>query len=145
MRNLKAIGVVYVCKDSQQDNLKYRICVHGHETSGAFSVVECVYELGDVSDRHMHTLEGHGVYIISGEISILVDTHQLNLKTGDYLYVPPFVWHEFKILDHNTKVRITIAPAGLELLFEELNAVQNKGYESILKKYGVELADNLLS
>jgi len=119
-----------------------RIIVDGSATQGLFSIVEQNLKKGKISDNHLHTLEGHSVDILSGFVLVSLEGHLYELKAGDFIYIPPYVWHEFKVLEDETRIRITNYPAGFENIFEELQTNPVNKHSKISAKYGILVTDN---
>ena len=132
-------GVIIIPSKLSESDYKNEIIVDGSMTNGVFSIVEQILPIGKLSDKHSHTKEGHGVYIIKGIVEAYVMGVFMTLKEGDYIYVPKNVWHEFRIIEDFTKIRITIFPAGFESLFMELSNQPIENHDKIIRRYGVTI------
>ena len=117
------------------------VLVAGEETNGVFSIVEQILPKGKISDRHMHTQEGHSVDVIYGEVLISIEDEIQKLSEGDFIYIPPNVWHEFKIFE-DTRIRVITFPAGLEHYFKEIESQPVEEHDKITEKYGMKVSSD---
>ncbi|MDN5201930.1 cupin domain-containing protein [Fulvivirgaceae bacterium BMA10] len=109
------------------------------ETNGQYFLSETTIPAGDNGPPpHVHTREDEGFYIVSGELTFLVNDKEIHLKTGDYLNIEKgekHTWRNDSMSD--TKLLVTFAPAGIEGMFRELDEDMTNILE-IGRKYGTE-------
>lgn len=115
-----------------------QLLLSGEHTGGLWSCVEQTVPKGRVSDDHRHNREGHGAYVVSGSAQVRLGPHELTASTGDFIYIPAGVWHQFEGLTDETRLLVIIGPAGFEKIFDEI-AAESAGLHELDMKYGVEV------
>jgi quercetin dioxygenase-like cupin family protein len=75
--------------------------------------------LGDIerhegSPAHAHPDLEQAVYIIEGEATVEIDGIVSEVKTGDLLYYPPYVFHDIKVKSERIKMLVIYSPPFLE-------------------------------
>ncbi|MCR9087549.1 MAG: cupin domain-containing protein [Rhodobacteraceae bacterium] len=128
----------------EKRTLGSKVLVSSESTGGRYSIVEQVLPEGKVSERHKHTLEGHSVEILSGALEVLIESEHMLLKEGSYVYIPENIWHEFRVLQEKTTVRIVIMPGGFERLFVELPNCKPEDLPKLNSKFGIHTGKNVL-
>lgn len=93
---------------------------------------------------HVHTKEDEIYNIIEGEIEFTVGGKTSLLKSGDTILLPRNIPHTWKVVGTTTaKVYLSIFPAGLEHMFEELNKLPAGPPDfakiaAVCKPYGIQ-------
>jgi len=97
----------------------HRLLVTGAETDGAYSTTEIVVAHGAGVPLHRHAgLEAF--YVLEGTFAFRVGNNDLNGTTGDYVTIPPMIFHMWQnIGDGNARVLCLLAPGGMEQMFVE--------------------------
>lgn len=94
------------------------------DTNGLFTLIEEVNPPGTMIPPHVHTNEDEIFKVLEGELEVTVGEQTTILKAGDLAFAPKNVPHMWKVVgDHDCKTILSIFPAGLELMFEELGSL----------------------
>ena len=93
----------------------------GRDTNGKFTIVENNNAPGVGIPMHIHENEDEVFRILEGEMEFVVEGKTSLLKAGDTIFLPRQVPHSFKVVgESNAKAIVTIVPAGIEDMFEQL-------------------------
>ncbi|MGB5275210.1 MAG: quercetin 2,3-dioxygenase [Flavobacteriaceae bacterium] len=93
----------------------------GKDTNGLFTLIEEENEPGTGIPPHVHAHEDEVFKVIEGEMELTVGDQTTILKSGDLAFGPRGVPHSWKIVgDSKAKVILSVFPAGIEDMFEEL-------------------------
>ena len=93
----------------------------GKDTNGLFTLIEEENEPGTGIPPHVHTNEDEVFKVIEGEMELTVGGETTILKAGDLAFGPRGIPHSWKIVgDSKAKVILSVFPAGIEDMFEEL-------------------------
>ena len=93
----------------------------GKDTNGQFTLIEEENDPGIAIPLHVHDNEDEVFRVIEGEMELTVGDKTTILKAGDLAFGPKGVPHSWKIVGNSkAKVILSIFPAGLEFMFEEL-------------------------
>ena len=115
----------------------------GKDTNGQFTLIESVNEPGMQIPMHIHENEDEVFKVLEGEMEITVGDKKTILKKGDLAFAPRNVPHSWRIVgDTKAKVVLSVFPAGLEVMFEELNKLPPgpPDFEKVVaisKRYGI--------
>jgi len=91
------------------------------DTNGLFTLIEEVNPPGTMIPPHVHTNEDEIFKVLEGELEVTVGDETTILKAGDLAFAPKNVPHTWKVVgDQDCKTILSVFPAGLELMFEEL-------------------------
>lgn len=119
--------------------------VTGEETAGAYALVEEISPPGGGPPLHVHSREDEAFYILEGEYEFRIGDQVIRAKPGDFLYAPKHLQHTFRnVSDSNSKMVISLIPAGFEGFFRETGELTQSGPPEIPvvielgKKYGLE-------
>jgi len=105
-----------------RDNLT--IYLEGKDTDGQYIHGEQYNPPGFTIPPHAHTQEDEVFHVIEGEVEFTVGGETKVLKTGDVCFAPKEVPHIYTVIgDKKARVVFSIYPAGLEGMFEELDAL----------------------
>ena len=92
---------------------------------------------------HVHENEDEVFKVIEGQMEITVGDKKTILKAGDLAFAPRNIPHSWKVVgDTKAKVALSVFPAGLEIMFEELSALPAGPPDfgkvaAIAKEYGI--------
>lgn len=115
----------------------------GEDTGGQFTFFEQENEPGVGIPPHVHTNEDEVFKVVEGQVEFWLDGKTRVLQAGDVIYAPKGVPHTWKVIgDKKAKVDVSVFPAGLEKMFEELSKLPagppDKAVVSgIVGKYGI--------
>jgi quercetin dioxygenase-like cupin family protein len=87
------------------------------ETGGAFSLVKTVLRKGFEPPLHIHSREEESTYILDGEIIFEVGEQIIHAKKGDFIHLPRFVPHTFRLVTETASTLLLITPGGFEEMF----------------------------
>ncbi|NND52341.1 MAG: quercetin 2,3-dioxygenase [Flavobacteriaceae bacterium] len=93
----------------------------GKDTNGLFTLIEEENDPGIGIPPHVHENEDEVFKVLEGEMELTVGDTTTVLKAGDLAFGPRGVPHSWKIIgDKKAKVILSVFPAGIEDMFEEL-------------------------
>lgn len=93
----------------------------GKDTGGLFTLIEEENDPGVMIPPHVHTNEDEVFKVLEGELELTVGGNTTILKAGDLAFGPRNVPHSWKVVgNQKAKVILSVFPAGLETMFEEL-------------------------
>ncbi len=93
----------------------------GKDTNGLFTLIEEENEPGTGIPPHVHENEDEVFKVVEGEMELTVGEKTTILKAGDLAFGPRGIPHSWKIIgDSKAKVILSVFPAGIEDMFEEL-------------------------
>jgi quercetin dioxygenase-like cupin family protein len=96
----------------------------GKDTNGLFTLIEEENEPGTGIPLHVHENEDEVFKVIEGEMELTVGGKTTILKAGDLAFGPRGIPHSWKIIgDSKAKVILSVFPAGIENMFEELGGL----------------------
>lgn len=101
---------------------KQTLKITGKDTNNAFTLIEENNHPGVGIPMHIHENEDEVFQVLEGQVEVTVGgkTHLLN--PGDIAFGPRGVPHAWKIVgDKEARVMLSVFPAGLEDMFEELS------------------------
>jgi mannose-6-phosphate isomerase-like protein (cupin superfamily) len=117
------------------------------DTGGRFTVFEGCTPPRHGPPLHRHRDQDESWYIVDGEFRFVVDEEEIYARTGDTVFAPRGSRHTFQNLgDTPGRMIATVVPGGLDLFFEELEAVVPAGaapdaskMTPLFEKYGQEM------
>ena len=93
----------------------------GKDTNGLFTLIEEENEPGTGIPPHVHENEDEVFKVLEGEMELTVGENTTVLRAGDLAFGPRGIPHSWKIIgDSKAKVILSVFPAGIEDMFEEL-------------------------
>ncbi|WP_133273845.1 cupin domain-containing protein [Hymenobacter radiodurans] len=99
-----------------------RIMLSGKDTNNQFTLIEQWNDPGIGVPKHVHANEDEVFHVLEGTVEFHIEDTVQTLKAGELTYVPRGVAHRFTVVgDAKAKVHLSIFPAGIERMFEELN------------------------
>ncbi|GAA4828989.1 cupin domain-containing protein [Algivirga pacifica] len=117
----------------------------GKDTNGLFTLVEQNNPPGTVVPPHIHTREDEVFQVIEGMVEFHFEEQIHVLQSGDSIFLPRNHMHFFKVLgEQPAKVSLSIFPAGIEDMFEELATLPEgppdiEKVKGICSRYGVSI------
>ena len=92
------------------------------DTNGQFTAIVQNNPPNTRIPKHVHANEDEVFHLLEGEMEFEVGTQTVTLKAGDLIFLPRGVPHSFKVVGSaNAKTHLTVFPAGIEKMFEELS------------------------
>jgi mannose-6-phosphate isomerase-like protein (cupin superfamily) len=124
-----------------------KIKISSRDTNGAFAVFEAQTLPLEGPPLHRHNEHDEWWFIASGEYRFQVDGEEIYASAGATVFAPKGSSHTFQNVGSEPGWTITtVVPGGVDLFFEEIDAVSPRGArldpEKILpvfEKYGQEL------
>ena len=96
----------------------------GKDTNGLFTLIEEENVPGTGIPSHVHENEDEVFKVIEGKMELTVGDKTTILKAGDLAFGPRGIPHSWKIVgDSKAKVILSVFPAGIEDMFEELGTL----------------------
>ena len=123
------------------DNQTFKLT--GKDTNGMFTLIESVNDPGMQIPMHVHENEDEVFKVLEGQMEITVGDKKTILKAGDLAFAPRNIPHSWRIVgETKAKVVLSVFPAGLEVMFEELSELPAGPPDfdkvvAISKKYGI--------
>jgi mannose-6-phosphate isomerase-like protein (cupin superfamily) len=98
----------------------YRFLATGEDTNGKYTLWEAIVPPGGGPPPHVHSREEEGFFVLEGEITLQVGDERTVATAGTFANLPVRTLHSFKNESRRpAKLRISVAPAGLEQIFFE--------------------------
>lgn len=116
----------------------------GKETDGRFTFLSQDNPPNTQIPLHVHKNEDEFYKVVEGEVEFTLDGKTALLKAGDSIFLPRNIPHTWKVVGNgNAIVDLSIFPAGLENMFEELNKLPAgpPDFHTVAKicgEYGIE-------
>ena len=115
------------------------IKLSGKETGGQFTLIEQYDEPGVGIPSHIHYNEDEVFCVLEGTLKVTINGQAQLVESGDVVFCPRGISHSWEVVGNKpAKTLLTIIPAGLELMFEELSKLQN-GFQEITRV--IEITD----
>lgn len=118
-----------------------RILLTGHDTNGAFALVERSARPGEGLPPHLHTEEDETLYVLEGEIELWTPDRTARISTGCAVFLPRNQPHCYTAIgDRPCRVLLTITPAGLEQFLREadrLGDAEERRFTALCAEYGI--------
>jgi quercetin dioxygenase-like cupin family protein len=109
---------------------KTTILVGGEQSEGRLAFIECEGVRGDATPLHLHDNEDEVLYVLEGELTVLLGGGELSAPAGATVVLPRGVEHSFVVESERARVLIVFSPAGFEGLLEEMGqAAEQNGHE----------------
>ncbi len=94
----------------------------GNDTNGQFTLIEQHNEPGVGIPPHIHENEDEVFQVIQGQVEVRIGEQTTILNAGDLIFCPRGVPHSWRVVgEEKAKAMLSIFPAGLETMFEELS------------------------
>ncbi len=88
----------------------FRVLVAPEQTSNAFALCEMCLAPGAEPPRHLHTREDETFYVLEGEVRFQVGDNVVVAKTGQSMFGPRNVPHQFNILSPTARILVLLTP-----------------------------------
>ena len=96
----------------------------GKDTDGQYTLIEQYNDPGVGIPPHVHENEDEVFHVLSGQVEMMIGDDVTTLTPGDLIFCPKGIPHSWKVTgDEKAKAMLSIFPAGLEHMFEELAAL----------------------
>ncbi len=96
----------------------------GKDTDDQFFEWTDYLQPGAGTPPHVHTKEDEVFRVTKGSIAFMIGDKTTILKAGDIALAPKNIPHSWKVIgDQEAQMNVTVFPAGMEFMFEELNAL----------------------
>lgn len=124
------------------DSVQDRFLIAAADTGGRLAVVEHILAPHCLAaPMHRHTREDEFSFVLSGRVGAILDGEEVTAEPGDLLFKPRNQWHTFwNAGDETARILELISPAGLDVLFRELDSLESWPEPDILtemaKTYG---------
>lgn len=94
----------------------------GADTNDQFTLIEQYNEPGTAIPFHVHENEDEVFQLLEGQVEMLIGDKKTNLNTGNIIFCPKGIAHSWQVIgDSRAKALLSIFPAGIEGMFEELS------------------------
>lgn len=95
--------------------------IEGHETGGAFSIVEHPIQPRTLVIPHVHEREDEFSYVLEEKLGARIGDEELTVGPGSYVLKPRGIPHTFwNATDNPARLLEIISPAGFEMFFRGL-------------------------
>jgi mannose-6-phosphate isomerase-like protein (cupin superfamily) len=106
----------------------YRFMATAEDTNGKYAMWEAIVPPGGGPPPHVHSREEEGFYILEGEMTFYIGEKRVVATSGMFANMPVETPHSFKNESNGpAKMLISVAPAGLELMFFEIGVPVAQG------------------
>src|SRR5262245_44492230 len=96
--------------------------VHGRDTGGAFSLIECVDQPNEGPPAHIQHREDETFCVLEGEYEFMCGGKTFTAKAGTTAWLPRGVPHRYKCISKTPgRMLVVLSPAGFEDFFVEAN------------------------
>lgn len=119
--------------------------VTSNDSGGACSVFVAEQMPGESLLPHVHRNEDELVYVIEGEVELMIDGQTYLALPGTTVYLPKLVPHGFRIVGtKKAKTLWVVMPGGFEKMAKEMSSLSANGPPDVQKmvelgrKYEVE-------
>ena len=92
----------------------------GGLTNGAFELFQEVRAVRGGPPPHVHRERDEAFYVLEGSYRFVRDHDEVDLLSGDFIFVPRGTRHHYRTLEAPARTLIIVAPAGLEAFFREM-------------------------
>lgn len=119
------------------------VLIGGEQSGGRLSLIECEGVRGDALPLHVHQNEDEALYVLEGELTVLLGGGEHFAPAGAAVVLPRRVEHSFVVESEEAQVLLVFSPAGFEGLLEEMGQVERSGHEierlvGVAARYGVD-------
>ena len=96
----------------------------GKDTDGQYTLIEQFNDPGVGIPPHVHENEDEVFQVLEGQVAMQIGDQATTLGPGDLIFCPRGIPHSWKVVGEvKAKAMLSIFPAGLENMFEELAAL----------------------
>jgi quercetin dioxygenase-like cupin family protein len=129
-------------------NLEFLAVTHkltSDQTGGAYYLFESVFEPESGNQLHVHRREDEVGYVLEGALEIRLADQTVVVEAGGIAHLPKNIPHAIRNpLKTPSRYLFMAIPAGLDRLFDALEAARNAGtlddtlYHKLSLEYGIE-------
>jgi quercetin dioxygenase-like cupin family protein len=87
-----------------------RLVAPGINGARYLEILEGTLEPGGGAEEHAHPAMEQATYVLEGEARVIIDGVESLIKTGDMLFFPAGVFHEFKVDRGRLRLLVIYAP-----------------------------------
>ena len=104
---------------------RYTYKAVGDQTGGAYGLVETTVSApSDGPPPHVHHGEDEAIYVLEGEVTILLGEKTMTATAGTFAFVPRGTVHTFSNRStREARLLVIISPPGFERAFEQMSEV----------------------
>ena len=127
---------------------KIFVKVSKNDSEGRYSLIEMIHPPNIGPALHIHPNAPEAYYVLEGEYSIKRGRRTYHAKSGDFVFIPKGVPHNYQSGSKGGKV-LVISPAGLEKYFKEIADALQAGQitweleQEIALRYGQEFLESV--
>lgn len=100
------------------------IRLHGRDTNGLISIVECHDDPGSGPPPHTYQREDETFYVLEGEYEFRLGEKTFTVREGSTIFAPRGLAHSFRSMGPELgRLLVTLTSAGFEGFFEEVGAL----------------------
>jgi quercetin dioxygenase-like cupin family protein len=127
--------------DAASGTTRARVLVTGEETGGRVALIALDERRGGGPPRHLHHWEDEIVYVLAGEVTFHRGEERLPGTAGTTVLLPRGCEHAWRVESEAARLLVTVAPAGLEASYEELDwgATPLEVLVAVAARYGIEI------
>ena len=93
----------------------------GKDTNGQYTLIEQHNDPGVGIPPHVHENEDEVFQVLEGQVEMSIGGKTTILIAGDIIFCPKGISHSWKVIgDQKARAMLSIFPAGIENMFEEL-------------------------
>ena len=113
----------------------------GQTTNGGFGLVEhLTMRTGFAAPYHTHHLEDEALYILEGEMAVVIDGKWMLAGPGEFVFMPREIPHGFKVKgDTPARVLLLVTPGGFEQFVVEMSGPDHDQIIQVAAKYKVDI------
>jgi quercetin dioxygenase-like cupin family protein len=93
----------------------------GQDTGEQFALLRVHAVQGAGEPAHVHTHEDEAIYLLAGEMTILVSGEELHARPGDIVTIPRGIEHALRHDSAEVTHLLHFSPAGFERYFHEMS------------------------
>lgn len=76
-----------------------KVLLREDETASDLTQVAVIYlKAGEEGNEHMHWKIEEGIYVLKGELELILDGLSINMTAGDYMHLPMAARHNLKAI-----------------------------------------------
>jgi mannose-6-phosphate isomerase-like protein (cupin superfamily) len=117
----------------------------GHETDGAFSLLEATEPPGFGPPLHIHHDAAEAFYVLEGEYIIFLEDRELACPAGSFIFIPAGMPHGFRVGTTASRKLNLYTPGAMVGYFDDLSdaiqkgAVEPDAVSEIARRYSMEV------
>jgi quercetin dioxygenase-like cupin family protein len=116
--------------------------VAGSATGNQLALLEIHGSAGGGIVRHVHEHEDEVVYVLEGELTFYIGEEVHRAREGSCLVLPRGIEHSYVVESGRARLLVTVIPAGLEGLLEDVTAADRMDVERLITvaaRYGITI------